>query len=139
MLRNEEQKRKERLRVPPEAYLAIQLDEMNSRLADIHETLQRQIPQGLKEEVVVEVEGTRSVTLSTRLIRPPYFRASVFNDGPDPVHVMLNKSKPKAFREAPLNVGDKLDIDTTEPKIQVLFFACEAADKTASVRVHLLK
>lgn len=129
----------EKLRVPPEAFLAVQLDEIAGRLADIHEAIQRQVPEGLKEEVEVEVEGTTLVPVRARIIKPPYFRASVFNDGPDNVYVLLNKEKAEAYRQSPLKEGDKLDIDTTEGKIHALFFACESEDKTASIRVHLLK
>jgi len=123
--------------LPPELTF-ITLDEIAGRLADIYDALQRQVPEGLKEEVTVVAEGTRAVPLSARFIKPPYFRAAVFNDGPDPVYVMLNKSKPVAFRTTPLNDGDKLVIDTVEAKIQLLLFACVEGE-SASVRVHLLK
>lgn len=140
MLRKEEQKTEKRLRVPPEAYLAIQLEEMNSRLADIHDALRRQVPQGFKEEVDVTVQGTIPVPMEPKLRKPPFVRASLFVDADsDPVYVMLNEVKPEAFRDAPLNAEEKLDIDTTEPKIEALFFACQAPENRATIRVHLLK
>ena len=126
----------ERIKAPIDTVL---LDDIARGITDIKGLLEAQVPEGLKEEVAWTVEGTRAVPVSGRLIRPPYFRATVFNDGPDPVYVFLNKAKPRAYREAPLNAGDKLDIDTTEAKIQVLFFAGTTSAGRASGRVHFLK
>ena len=123
--------------VPPE--MTVLLDDIARGVRAVQKRLEAQVPEGFKEEVDVSVEGTIPVPMEPKLRKPPFIRATVFNDGPDPVYVFLNEVKPEAFRKAPLNAQDKLDIDTTEAKIDALFFACEASEKTASVRVHLLK
>jgi len=115
------------------------LDDIARGISDLKKLMQAQIPEGLKEEVEVTAHGKIPVPMQPRTTVPPYFRATVFNDGPDPVYVMLNDIKTEPYRKAPLNSGDKLDIDTTEAKIRELFFACEEDDKSASVRIHLLK
>lgn len=117
----------------------IYLDDIARGVRGVQKRLEAQVPEGFKEEVDVSVAGTIPVPMEPKLRKPPFFRASVFNDGPDPVHVMLNEVKPVAYRKAPLKEADRIDIDTTEAKIDALFFACEASDKTAAVRVHLLK
>lgn len=101
--------------------------------------LKAQVPEGFKDEVGVSVAGKNPVPMQPKNTKPPYFRATVFNDGPDPVYVFLNDVKIEAIREAPLNQGDEVDIDTTEAKIQALFFACTTETGNASVRIHLLK
>jgi uncharacterized hydantoinase/oxoprolinase family protein len=125
-------------RVMPPEVLAT-LDDIARGIMDIKKKLEAQVPEGLKEELTVQVEGTRATPITPRTIMPPYVRATCFCDGPDPVYVFLNKPKPEAFRQAPLNPGDKIDIDTTEAKIEALYFACTTPDGKASVRVHLLK
>ena len=103
------------------------------------ESLKSMMPEGVKDEVELTVTGTNPVPMQPRATKPPYVRATVFNDGPDPVYVFLNDVKIQSLRQAPLNQGDKLDIDTTAAKIQALFFACETSSEQASVRIHLLK
>ena len=126
-----------RVKAPIETVL---LDSIARGIADVKRLLAAQVPEGFKEEVTVEVEGTTPVPMVARLRKPPFMRASLFvDDGSDPVYVMQNEVKPEAFRDAPLKAGEKLDIDTTEHKIEALFFACEESDKRATVRVHLLK
>jgi len=126
----------QRVKAPIETVL---LDDIARGLADIKRLLEAQVPEGFKEEVDVSVAGTIPVPMEPKLRKPPFFRATLFNDGPDPVIVMLNEVKPEAYRKAPLNAGDKIDIDTTEAKIESLFFACTTSSGQASVRVHLLK
>jgi len=115
------------------------LDDIARGVKQLNKRLEAQVPEGLKDEVVVNVSGKNHVAMQPKNTKPPYFRATVFNDGPDAVYVFLNDVKPEAIREAPLNSGDKIDIDTTEAKIEALFFACVGSTNSASVRIHLLK
>jgi len=117
----------------------ILLDDISRGVKQVVKRLEAQVPEGFKDEVTVSVTGKIPVPMQPKNTKPPYFRATVFNDGPDAVYVFLNDVKPEAIREAPLNQGDKIDIDTTEAKIEALFFACVGSENTASVRVHLLK
>jgi len=115
------------------------LDDISRGINDLKRLQEAQVPEGLKDEVAVTVSGMNAVPMQPKRTKPPYFRATVFSDGPDPVYVFLNDVKPEAIREAPLNSGDKLDIDTTEAKIEALFFACTTSTGQASLRIHLLK
>jgi len=133
-----EEVEKEILRLKPEID-TILLDDISRGIKDLKRLQEAQVPEGLKDEVTVSVAGKIPVPMQPKQTKPPYFRATVFSDGPDPVYVFLNDVKPEAIREAPLNSGDKLDIDTTEAKIEALFFACTTTTGQASLRVHLLK
>jgi len=123
--------------VPPET--VVLLDDISRGIKDLKRLAQAQVPEGLKDEVAVSVAGKNPVPMQPKQTKPPYFRATIFSDGPDPVYVFLNDVKSEAIREAPLNSGDKIDIDTTEAKIQALFFACTTSTGRASLRIHLLK
>lgn len=133
-----EEVEKEIFRTKPEID-TILLDDISRGIKQVVKRLEAQVPEGFKDEVTVSVSGTNPVPMQPKRTKPPYFRATVFSDGPDPVYVFLNDVKPEAIREAPLNQGDKIDIDTTEAKIQALFFACTTATGNASLRIHLLK
>lgn len=130
--------KEEIIKLKPEVNTLL-LDDISRGIKQIVKVLAAQVPEGLKDEVTVTVSGINAVAMQPKRTSPPYFRATVFCDGPDPVYVMLNDVKPQAIREAPLNEGDKIDIDTTEAKIQALFFACTTTAGVASLRVHLLK
>ena len=126
----------ERVKVPIDTAL---LDDISRGIKQLNKRLEAQVPEGLKDEVSFTVSGTNAVPVQPKRTKPPYFRATVFNDGPDPVYVFLNDVKPEAIREAPLNQGDKADIDTTEAKIEALFVACTTRTGSASGRVWFLK
>jgi len=126
----------ERIKAPLDTVL---LDDISRGIKQLNKRAEAQVPEGLKDEVVVSVAGKNPVAMQPKNTKPPYFRATVFCDGPDAVYVFLNDVKPEAIREAPLNSGDKIDIDTTEAKIQALFFACTTPTGSASLRIHLLK
>jgi hypothetical protein len=126
----------ERVKAPLEVAL---LDDIALGVNRLNRRLEAQVPEGIKDEVTVAVAGQTPVPMEPVNTKPPYFRAAIFNDGPSPAYVFLNVTRPIAFRQAPLNTGDHLDIDTTEAKIQALFFACTTDAGTASVRVQLLK
>jgi hypothetical protein len=126
----------ERIKAPLEVAL---LDEISLGIKDVVKRLEAQVPQGVKDEVAFTVSGTNPVPVQPTRTKPPYIRATVFNDGPSPVYVFLNDVTPIAFRQAPLNAGDKADIDTTEAKIQALFVVCGSPTDQASGRVWLLK
>jgi len=117
----------------------ILLDDISRGIKQLNKRLEAQVPEGLKDEVNFSVAGTNAVPIQPKRTKPPYFRATIFNDGPDSVYVFLNDVKPESLREAALNQGDKADLDTTEAKIQALFVACTTPTGTARGRVWLLK
>jgi len=126
----------ERIKAPVDTAL---LDDISRGVRQLNARLAAQVPEGIKDEIEVDVSGVNPVPMQPLNSTPPYFKATVFNDGPDPVYVFLNQTKVSALRKAPLNQGDRLDIDTTEAKIQSLFFACPDVNNNASVRIHVLK
>jgi len=92
----------EKLRVPPEAMLVVQLDEIAGRLADLTEVQQKILrhmeettPEGI---TVIIFEGT--VSPPAKGVDPvkeyPYhrlFRAEVINKGPNTAYARVNNEK----------------------------------------------
>lgn len=133
-LRRKGQEELERVKVPIDTAL---LDDISRGIRQVNQRLAAQVPEGEKDEIDIIVNGNNAVPLQPQNSQPPYFKATVFNDGPDPAYVWLNEIP--THYNAPLNQGDHLDIDTTEAKIQTLFFACQGPNNTAHLRVHVLK
>jgi len=125
-----------RLKAPIDTIL---LDDIARGISNLEKIMRAQVPQGIKDEAVVTVHGKIPVPIRPTSTVPPWFRATIYNDGPDPVYVMLNAAKAEPLRRAPLNSGDRIDIDTTEAKINELYFCCTNDSEDASLRVHLLK
>jgi hypothetical protein len=138
LIQKKKDAREELVRVKAPIEVAL-LDDISRTIRRVAESLDAQVPKGFKDEVAFTVQGVNAIAIQPTRTKPPYFRATIFNDGPDPVYVFLNDITPAAYRQAPLNVGDKADIDTTEAKIHAIFVACPSANNTASGRVWLLK
>lgn len=115
------------------------LDEIARGIRLLNKKIEAQVPEGVKDEATVDVAGPIAVAMRPGSTNPPWFRASVFNDGPDPVYVFLNDVDIPSERHAPINKGESLEIDTVEAKIQALWFANIGDTETASVRVQLLQ
>jgi hypothetical protein len=130
------QEKLERIKVPLEVAL---LDEISRGIKLVAERLEAQVPEGIKDEATFTVSGKNAIAVRPTRTTPPFIRVTVFNDGPDSVYVFLNDIPPESTRQAPLNSGDKADIDTTEAKIRALFVACVTSTGTASGRVWFLK
>ena len=134
--REKAQETLERVKAPVETVL---LDDISRGIKSVVKHLEAQVAQGIKDEAAFSVSGTNPVPIVPPRTRPPYIRATIFNDGPSPVYVFLNDIPAVSLRQAPLNAGDQADIDTTEANIRAIFVACTAAGNQASGRVWLIK
>lgn len=123
-----------RIKAPIDTVL---LDEISQGINRLIKHTEAQVPEAVKDEIELTVNGNNPVPMQPRNSHPPYFQATVFIDGPDPTYVWLNEI-PNSY-EAPLNAGDHLDIDTKEAKIEALWFACVGSTNTSHIRIHLLK
>lgn len=115
------------------------LDEIARGIRQLNKKMEAQVPEGIKDEATVAVAGSIAVFMRPNSTDPPWFRATIFNDGPDPVYVFLNTVEIPSQRYAPLNAGDSMEIDTVEAKIQSLAFANLNDTETSSVRIQLLR
>lgn len=136
--RKRSQETLERIKIPIDTAL---LDDISRGIRQLNNKLAAQVLEGIQDEAYANPSGVNAVSWqSLTKLTPPYFRATVFNDGPSSVYVMLNVVKPVALRQAPLNAGDSAPIDTSpEAKIKALFFACPNSTDTASLRIYLLR
>jgi len=65
---------------------------------------------------------------------PYWYSCTIFNDGPNPVYIDVNRDDNARNLVTPLNATENLVVDYEQPKIRLLFMRC-APGQTASVRV----
>ena len=131
---------KEEISRVPAPLNTVLLDDIARGIQCILEKMSDQVPDGVTDQVTVAVAGPTSVAMQPTESDPPWFYATVFNDGPSPVFVSLNEplSNPTESKAA-LNMGDSMVINTVEAKIKSLWFSNMNATDTSSVRVQLLQ
>jgi len=98
----------------------------------LEEKLKKEIPEGIVDSIKVEV---RDVWIDVRGIRP-WISGFIFNDGPDPVYISINRKIPKEKIEAPLYAGESFDFDMKVPKVNVIYLVCDKGER-ATVRMWL--
>ena len=75
-----------------------------------------------------------TAVLLERRCTPPWYSVSIFNDGPNPVYVDVNRTDNAANLITPLNLGGNLVLNYEQPKIKLMYFRC-APGLTANVRI----
>lgn len=85
------------------------------------------VPTGIVDPIPVTVSGSKTVAAY------PYkwFSFDLYNDGPDPVYVQVNRHTAKT---TPLNKGESLKENCKAPVIERIFLETDSG-KTASVRI----
>ncbi|MEM2905077.1 MAG: hypothetical protein QW587_04985 [Candidatus Bathyarchaeia archaeon] len=122
---------------------ATMLDDLSVELQKLRSLIQVEHEEGVKMDVgPIEVFGSQPVVASPGDGRD-YFGVTVFNDGPDPVYVMLNEPVGKPYRKAPLKRGDSEEIRFAEAKIRAIYLACDeggtSSGKDGGVRLHFYR
>lgn len=85
------------------------------------------VPTGIVDPRTISVSGSKTVEAY------PYawFSFDLYNDGPDPVYVQVNRHTAKT---TPLNSGESLKENCKAPVIKRIFLETDSG-KTASVRI----
>lgn len=116
-------------KVSPEAMTVILLDEVSGKLSD------------MKKHMEWSEQGGRLVPLNLSITAlyehactPPWYSCTIFNDGPNPVYIDVNRDNNAVNLVTPLNNGENLVVDYEQPKIDFLYFGV-VAGQTANVRV----
>lgn len=133
----------EELAERPYAVQMLQLQilyDMAGMLEDIAETLAHHqsefkstIPQGKLEPIGLLITDTRTVLKKENCPTMPWITFNLFNDGPNPVYVDVNKDQPSLT--APLAIGDAIQVDMKVPKIKRVLLICSSGN-TAAVRIY---
>lgn len=126
----------ERIKAPLDTIL---LDDISRGVKELINKLAAQVPEGVSDQAVVAVAGLTPIAMVPSSTDPPWFSATIFNDGPDPVYISLNEPHNPSERHAALNMGDSYVINTIEAKIKSLWFANMNPTDTSSCRVQLLQ
>jgi len=117
-------------KVSPEAMQIILLDEIAGRLADLKKHMEWAQQGGM----IHPLSETITAAMYERTCSPPWYSATIFNDGPNPVYPDVNRDNNARNLITPLNMGDQMTMDFEQPKIKVLFMRC-AVGQTANIRL----
>ena len=116
-------------KVSPEVVQTILLDEISGRLADLKNSLPH-AGAGIMVPLTLPIVSA----LYELTCRPEWYGVSVFNDGPFPVYLDLNRTYNAVNFSTPLNPLEHLNFDYDQPVIVRLYFQCLPAQNT-SVRL----
>lgn len=117
-------------KVSPEALQTILLDEISSRLADIHSELIAQTPKGNLYTLPVNVS-----TLGIKVVL--LYTATIYNDGPADIYVLRDYNRELDASDVPLKMTDSLIIDLKRQTNKTYWLKTKAA--TASARIFALE
>jgi hypothetical protein len=116
-------------KVSPEVVQTILLDEISGRLADLKNSLPHAGVGIMVPMTITVISAIQELTC-----KPEWYGVTVFNDGPNPVYMDVNRTYNAVNFTTPLNPGEHLNFDYDQPVIVRLYFQCLAAQST-SVRL----
>ena len=117
-------------KVSPEAMQTILLDEIASRLGDIHTELISQTPRGnlYSQPMSVDIIG-ESINL--------FYAATIYNDGADDIYILKDVNRGISSGDVPLKKGENIIIDMKRQTNKMIWL--KTMTGTASVRVFILE
>jgi len=118
-----------KVRIPPEALLAMQLDEMNSRLADIFGHMVATTPEGV--DFPIEEQTVTSITrLNFERDFPyrPIRSIDFFNKGSSTVYIRADDAKE-------IYIEDREQIAISRPKATIKHVTLRVASGSARIRM----
>ncbi len=122
----------EKAKVSPEVLQLIYQDEIAGKIGDLLDLIKSERPQGLTPQHQLTI-----MTYLEFMCSPPWFAFTLFNDGPDPVYMNVNRVTPINPVTPPLNKGESLTVDMKTAKIEKLFFQT-VAGQTANIRLFVV-
>jgi len=113
--------------------MAGMLEDIAESIAQLRSEFRSTIPRG--KIIPIELSLTDSITTLTReqYDTMPWMSFDLYNDGPDPVHVVVNEDF--ITEKAPLGSGESLKVDMKAPIIEKVMLYCGVGN-TASVRIY---
>lgn len=117
-------------KVTPEVLQTVYLDEIAGRLAEMTRRMMEAEAQGIIYPLNLPVTGV----IQEIRCNPFWYSFTVFNDGPNPVYVDVNKDQNARLLVAPLNMGENLAVNFDKPRVKFLYAAC-AVGQTANIRI----
>lgn len=95
--------RKIDVKVTPEVYQSILLDEIAGRLADIHAELQAQVPEGH-----IYSQPLTVMTIPQKVVF--MYSATIYNDGADDLYILEENRSPASW-DTPIKATESLVLD----------------------------
>jgi len=113
--------------------MAGMLEDISESLAHFRSEFRSTIPKGYVEPIELTVTDKISKITKNKYATMPWISFDLFNDGPNPVYVVVNRNF--VTRRAPLNSGESLTVDMKAPIIEKIYLFCDKGN-TASVRIY---
>ncbi|MCW3128614.1 MAG: hypothetical protein N2V75_00685 [Methanophagales archaeon] len=108
--------------------LSERLQLVENGIREIREYLQAIKPEGIGIYDEVHVEGEKV----KRSVFPPLFSLHVWNDGPDPVFIAINKKETRRYVK--VNKDEDITFKYDVPVIKLLYYYCNAGEE-ANIRL----
>jgi len=110
------------------------LEDMAFELTSFYQEWKMTIPEGRLIQLTVNVtDEPKELSPEEGVSYMPWISFDLYNDGPDPVYVMVNEEYLR-YR-APIASGENLKVDMKKPLIRKIWLYC-ASGQTASVRMY---
>jgi len=116
--------------------IAGMLEDLGKTLIDFHQDYQQTIPKGML--LPIELTITDKLTVidrNTPRMNIPWMTFDIFNDGPDPVYIAVNKNYIEWI--APISIDESLTVNMRKTQVEKVLLQCKKGKK-ANVRIYAL-
>jgi len=108
--------------------LSERIQSLENGIRELREYYQAIKPEGISVYDEVHVEGEKI----KRSVFRPLFSLQVWNDGPDPVFIAINKKETRRYVK--LNMDEDITFKYDVPVIKLLYYYCNAGEE-ANIRL----
>uniref|UniRef100_A0A6M3LSR7 Uncharacterized protein n=1 Tax=viral metagenome TaxID=1070528 RepID=A0A6M3LSR7_9ZZZZ len=112
------------------------IEELVERTTRFHGSWEETIPVGKFKPLTIPVTDSITELSPLNVSTMPWMAFTIYNDGPDPVFMMVNEEFIQDV--TPLNVGENVTVDMKKRQIVKIFLHC-ALGLTTSVRIFALR
>lgn len=123
--------KEEKKTIKGDIFQTVLMDEMARNVKELKDTIKDTIPEGIISSFIESINENPSEFRP----REPWFSITVYNRGPNPVHVGVNVGHGGGIKIAP---GNSLPIDLKAAKIKFVTLWCDA-QKTSEVKLIAIK
>lgn len=112
------------------------LEELVERNTRFQSSWEETIPVGKFKPLTISVTDSITELSSKNVPTMPWMVFTIYNDGPDPVFIMVNEEFVQDV--TPLNFGENVTVDMKKRQIEKIFLHC-ASGLITSVRIFALR
>lgn len=109
--------------IKPDIFQAVLMDEMARNVRELRDTIKNTIPEGIISSFIETIDENPSEFRP----RKPWFSITVYNRGPNPVHVGVNVGHGGGIK---IEAGDSFPVDLGASKIRYVKLWCDSGETT---------